>query len=244
MQHPNSQYGMFISIEGADGSGKTTAIDGIIRELHALGVTKIKRSREPGGTVIAEQIRHILVNEDPLIESIDQQVQTLLMLAARLQHLKKVIIPALQEGYTFISDRYLDSTAVFQGLMNEQSAFVRGIYCVSELKMLSYRPDYTLFFDVAKETSMARAKGRGVNGLDLIHQGNVRDSTELWRQHFTAMRTVFGEERIHTIDANQDLEGVSAQVRTAMVKILMDQNNRYRNGLSSFVERVGDLAIA
>lgn len=214
--------GLFITLEGADGSGKTSAAAVIKKLFEEQGYETVMLTREPGGSVVAEQIREILVNEDRSKEAIDPQVQTFLFLAARLQHLKRVIVPAIRRGAVVISDRYLDSTMVFQGLLNDQTSFIENLTGVKDIKSLRVRPDYTFFFDVSLETSLARSKKRGMNGLDEIHLGAKQDTTELFRKYFTSVINVYRTARVQRIDANESIESVHAQLRLSVKDIVED----------------------
>jgi dTMP kinase len=205
----NKKPGLFISVEGADGSGKTSMISHIKTQFEKQGLT-VTTTREPGGTWIAEAIRRILVDEDPAIESIDPAVQTLLLFAARLQHLKRMILPKLMEGQVVITDRYLDSTAVYQGILRDQSLLIDQMRHLSVVGFTSVRPDYTFFLDVSLEVSKARCQARGGNNLDKIN--NEFDLPALYRQHFQVVTRSVGADRIKTIDANRSVGEVQTQV--------------------------------
>lgn len=197
----------------------------------------ILTTREPGGSGVAEVIRNILVHEDRDVEAIDPAAQMLLFLAARLQHLKSTIIPALEAGKIVISDRYIDSTRVFQGLLNKRAVLLFDLLSIPELKIMELRPDHTLFFDVSRENSEARSKNRGLNGLDKIHQQRTTDVTQLWREHFQAESRDYSSERIHRIDANKEPAEVSAQIRSTLVKILVAEHALNKTPNSAFISR-------
>ena len=140
--------GKFITLEGMDGAGKSTHIPDIIKLIEGKGVEVIS-TREPGGTVLGEQLRTLLLNEP-----MHPETETLLMFAARREHVAQVIEPALSQGAWVLSDRFTDATYAYQSggtgvLANkviELEAWVQG----------SLQPDLTLLFDVPVEVSVAR----------------------------------------------------------------------------------------
>ena len=103
---------MFITLEGPEGSGKTTAVEAAVKKLKEMGY-EIVRTREPGGTPIAEQIRNVIL--DKANTSMDGRTEALLYAASRRQHLVEKVWPALKEGKIVICDRYLDSSLAYQG---------------------------------------------------------------------------------------------------------------------------------
>lgn len=230
-----SKIGIFITVEGADGAGKSSAIEHI-KQQFVQNDEKVLTTREPGGTWVAEAIRNIVINEDPNIEVIDPVVQTLLFLAARLQHVKRVILPALHRGEIVICDRYLDSTHVLQGLLKSQSTLLIQFKSVTGLNLINIRPDYTLFLDVSHANSIARSKSRGMNGLDKQH--TQVDTTALFRDHFQQVLTALGRNRIKTIDANRGVQEVLAQITLACEEI---KGHRYSSlsapGVNGFAHK-------
>lgn len=150
---------LFLSLEGLDGSGKTTQIDRVAdfcRHHNARGVVV---TREPGGTEVGERIRHILLEH----ASLHAQTELLLMFAARVQHVKTVIAPALALGKTVVCDRYLDATYAYQG-------YGRGLD-ISLIDALTRLldippPDLTLYFDVPVPVALARRAGRAADRIE------------------------------------------------------------------------------
>ena len=156
---------MFITIEGPEGSGKTTAVDTAVKELEKMGY-QIVRTREPGGTPIAEQIRNVILDKNNT--AMDQRTEALLYAASRRQHLVEKVWPALKEGKIVICDRYLDSYLAYQG-----GARGLGVDNVLNINMFATEgtfPDLTLLFDIEPEIGLARIAAnanREVNRLDL-----------------------------------------------------------------------------
>lgn len=156
---------MFITIEGPEGSGKTTATNRVVEELIKRGYDVV-RTREPGGTPIAEQIRNVILDKQNT--AMDPRTEALLYAAARRQHLVEKIWPATKEGKLVICDRYIDSSLAYQG-----GARGLGIQEIIDINMFATDntwPDLTILFDIEPEMGLARiAKNadREVNRLDL-----------------------------------------------------------------------------
>lgn len=153
--------GLFISFEGGEGSGKSTAINLIKDRLTEKGL-KVIVTREPGGVNVSEQIRKVILD---INNQMSKETEALLYAASRTEHLHAKVIPYVNEGYIVISDRYLDSSLAYQG-------FARGIGIdrVLEVNMFAreYMPKRTYFFDVTPEVGLARIQGRDkIDRLDL-----------------------------------------------------------------------------
>lgn len=156
---------MFVTIEGPEGSGKSSVTKEVTKRLEAEGF-EVVLTREPGGTPIAEEIRNVIL--DKKNTAMDSWTEALLYAAARRQHLVEKVWPLTKEGKIVISDRFLDSSLAYQG-----GARGLGIDKVLELNQFAtegYYPDLTLLFDIEPEKGLARIaanKGREVNRLDL-----------------------------------------------------------------------------
>lgn len=145
--------GMFITFEGNDGSGKSSAIQAVYDELIKENYNVIL-TREPGGSKIAEKIRTIILDTDNL--GMDSKTEALLYAASRREHLMKKIIPALNEGKIILSDRYLDSSLVYQGIA--RGIGVNEIYNLNKFAIDDYLPDLTIMLAVRPEIGMERIK--------------------------------------------------------------------------------------
>lgn len=147
--------GLFITFEGGEGGGKTTQSTLLYQALKEEGVPVI-RTREPGGTEGAEQIRHLLVQNDaPLWE---KMTELLLHFAARVEHVEKVIKPALAEGKTVICDRFTDSTLAYQGYGHGLGAEI--IQMMRNISIGNFQPDITFILDIAPSAGIERANSR------------------------------------------------------------------------------------
>lgn len=145
---------MFISFEGIDGSGKSTQARLLAERLRDAG-RDVVLTREPGGSPGAEEIRRLVLEGAP--DRWSAETEILLFTAARRDHLERVIEPALAAGRIVITDRFADSTRVFQGLTRGD---LRGVVDTLHRLMIGREPDLTVLIDIDPETGLARAKGR------------------------------------------------------------------------------------
>ena len=201
---------MFITIEGPEGSGKTTAVDTAVKELEKMGY-QIVRTREPGGTPIAEQIRNVILDKDNT--AMDQRTEALLYAASRRQHLVEKVWPALKEGKIVICDRYLDSSLAYQG--GARGLGVDNILQVNSFATEGTFPDLTLLFDIDPQLGLARIAAnanREVNRLDL----EKIDFHNKVRNTFLDLAKRY-PERFVVIDASQSREEVAKKTLEVML---------------------------
>lgn len=204
---------MFITLEGPEGSGKTTAVEAAVNALEEKGY-QIVRTREPGGTPIAEQIRNVIL--DKANTNMDPRTEALLYAASRRQHLVEKVWPALKEGKIVICDRYLDSSLAYQG--GARGLGVDNILNVNLFATENTFPDLTLLFDITPEEGLKRISAnanREVNRLDLekleFHH-KVRDT-------FLALAKRY-PERFVIIDASKSREEVANATLDAILSRL------------------------
>ena len=204
---------MFITLEGPEGSGKTTAVEAAVKKLQEMGY-EIVRTREPGGTPIAEQIRNVILDKNNT--SMDGRTEALLYAASRRQHLVEKVWPALKEGKIVICDRYLDSSLAYQG-----GARGLGIDKILNINLFATEntwPDLTLLFDIKPEIGLARISAnadREVNRLDLEKidfHNKVRESFLYLAKRFP--------DRYVIIDASQSREQVAKDTMEAILSRL------------------------
>jgi len=201
----------FISLEGGEGAGKTTALNAIRAALQAQGC-EVVLTREPGGTPLAERIRALVLTPDPEIaaEPLSAEAELLLVFAARAQHVRQVIEPALRRGCYVLSDRFTDSSYAYQGGgRGLEPAWIAEL----ERRAVGLLPGLTLLLDVDVAVGRARANGR-----DLWPDRIESEQDDF----FQRVRAVFRERaaqdptRFRLIDASQDQAGVAAQVVDAI----------------------------
>lgn len=222
--------GPFISLEGLDGAGKSTAIQAIKEELNRLGFEFVE-TREPGGTPLAEKLRELIKYHDQ--EQIMVETETNLFFASRIQNTKLVIIPALEKGLTVIADRYSDSTIAYQGARGQN---MEDILAVKKASLGNFEPDLTLYLDVNLITSKARMKKRN-DGLDNLEKGadlffeKARDNYKDLAKN--------NRKRIKVINAMDSVEEVAENVKKVVGKFLIEfkqkqelkRKNEYKNSI-------------
>lgn len=192
---------MFVTIEGPEGSGKSSVTKEVVKLLEQEG-EQVVLTREPGGTPIAEQIREVILNKENT--KMDPVTEALLYAAARRQHLVEKVWPLSKEGKIIISDRFLDSSLAYQG-----GARGLGIDYILEMNQFAtegYYPELTLLFDLDPRIGLARIaanKGREVNRLDL-EKIDFHDSV---RQTFLSLAKRF-PERFVILDASKPFDEV------------------------------------
>lgn len=199
--------GLFITLEGPEGAGKTTNREFLASHLRAAGLSVVL-TREPGGTALAERIRDLLLATDEEPMAVDTEL--LLMFAARAQHLERVIRPALQRGDVVLCDRFTDATYAYQG--GGRGVPSERIAALEQFVQGSLRPDLTLVFDLPVDVGLARAAARG--RLDRFELEG-RPFFEAVRQAYLA-RAAAAPQRYHLVDAAQPL----AQVQSALSALL------------------------
>ncbi|NCC81931.1 MAG: dTMP kinase [Clostridia bacterium] len=154
--------GLFITFEGLDGTGKTTQIHELETKLSELGLP-YKKTREPGGTPIAEKIRDIIL--DPKNTEMCFQAEALLYAASRAQHVSEVIKPALEKGEIVICDRFFDSTLAYQGYARELS--LEDLHYINNFAMQEVKPELTFLLDIPAAHTSERINSRELDRLDL-----------------------------------------------------------------------------
>jgi dTMP kinase len=147
--------GKFITFEGGEGSGKSTQAQRLARKLQAMGIGVVV-SREPGGSAGAEAIRHVLLSG--AAQPLGPHAEAILFAAARADHLRQTIRPALERGQWVISDRFADSTRIYQGVLGNVDP--RLISRLEKITVGELWPDLTIILDVPPETGLARAAAR------------------------------------------------------------------------------------
>jgi dTMP kinase len=150
--------GYFISFEGGEGCGKSTQTQLLCKAFDAAGISHIA-TREPGGSAGAEQIRKLLVSGD--VDSWDADTETLLFYAARLDHMNRLVRPALQSGKHVVCDRFVDSTRVYQGV--GKGIAPQFIDMLHHLTLGNAMPDLTIMFDMDPKIGLSRAHSRNDN---------------------------------------------------------------------------------
>ncbi len=200
--------GFFLTIEGCEGAGKTTAIKFIQNWLVDRSIP-YEQTREPGGTPMGEEIRHILLASHQ--EHVQDTTELLLMFAARSQNFHEKIKPSMEQGKVVLCDRFTDATYAYQG--GGRGIDPARIAVLEELVQGACRPDMTLLLDVEPAIGLKRARGRGAE-LDRIEQEDI--------EFFERVRAIYLKrasdlpQQYVIIDAACDIESVKAQIKTVL----------------------------
>lgn len=195
--------GRFITLEGTEGAGKSTNLAFMRDYLEAAGITALV-TREPGGTAFAEEIRELVLS--PRDEAVDALAETLLIFAARAQHLQAVIKPAVAEGRWVLCDRFTDATYAYQGkgrgVPREQIAVLEG------LVQNGFKPDLTIYLDLPVEIGLQRIQGR--DGPDRFE----RERHEFFNRVRTGYLEIANTDsaRVKVVDASRNLRDVQRDI--------------------------------
>jgi len=194
--------GCFIVMEGPDGSGKSTQI-ALLKDYLEKEGENIIITREPGGTKISEKIREIIL--DPGNKKMSPVTEMLLYAAARAQLMKEVIIPAIEEGKIVISDRFSDSSIVYQGIA--RGLGMKTVEEVNRPGIGDYRPDLIFFIDISEEEGLRRKKDQ--KKLDRLEQESI-DFHHMVSEGYRKVLT--GRPEVVQIDGNRSVEEIHRQI--------------------------------
>ena len=195
--------GAFITLEGIDGSGKSTQARRLADHLRAAG-TDVVLTREPGGAPGAEEIRRLVLEGEPGRWS--PETEALLFTAARRDHLERTIQPALDGGQVVVCDRFADSTRVYQGATRGD---LRGFVDALHALVIGREPDLTIIVDMPPETALARGLARG--GAELRFEAFGKDFQVRVRDGFRKLAETF-PERCRVVDGDRDIDEVAADI--------------------------------
>ncbi|MDD5944356.1 MAG: dTMP kinase [Clostridia bacterium] len=207
--------GCFITVEGTDGSGKSTQIELLMKYLTDKGLD-IVFSREPGGTEISEKIREIILDIDN--KNMTGTTEALLYAAARSQHVEEKIIPALEAGKIVICDRFVDSSIAYQGAARNLGADV--IMQMNSFALHGLMPDMTLFFDLSPEKGILRKKNE--RALDRLEAEKLDFHKRVYEGY--RMLCKMYPDRIVPIDADRSVETVHKDVVEAIDRLLKEKH--------------------
>ncbi|RZT13030.1 dTMP kinase [Fictibacillus sp. BK138] len=212
--------GLFITLEGPDGSGKTTQVAKIAEYLTENKIDFIQ-TREPGGTRISDKIRSLIL--DPEHKEMNDLTEVLLYAASRAQHVHEKILPALESGKVVLCDRFVDASLAYQGFglgVGEEP-----VLQVNRIATGGLVPDRSYFIDVSPEVGRERMKERyGTASLDRIEQKDL-SYHERVREGF---QYIFAnqEKRIHRVNGEQDPETVFAEIVKDLDKLLANHKEK------------------
>jgi len=204
--------GLFVTFEGGEGSGKTTLINRLYNEMSIDDYAVIK-TREPGGSIISEQIRNIIL--DVKNKEMDFRTEALLYAASRRQHLTQVILPALKDGKSVLCDRFVDSSLAYQGYA--RGLGIKEVYRLNLYATEGIMPDITIYIDIVPQEGLNRINNakREVDRLDLedySFHSKVRDGYLKLSEMFPA--------RIKVVNGNQSLDGIYTSIKSIVFERL------------------------
>lgn len=205
--------GYFITLEGPDGSGKTTVTNAVCEKLEQMGY-QIVHTREPGGIEIAEQIRSVIL--DPKNTAMDAKTEALLYAASRRQHLVERVFPALKQGKIVICERFLDSSLAYQGY-GRQLGFDE-VLSINLFATDNIYPDLTVYLDVDEEIGLSRLKDRSFK--DRLDQESI-DFHHRVSQGYKEVLKRF-KDRICIVDASKPLDEVIDNTLNIILKLIND----------------------
>ena len=206
--------GIFISIEGPDGSGKSTQIENI-KKFFAERSKETIFTREPGGTAIGERIREILLDKN--CSEMDYMTEAMLYAASRAQHVAQVIKPALTEGKVVVCDRFVDSSIAYQGYGRKLGDAVR---IINEYAVGGCMPDVTFLLKVDPETGQDRVQTRATSGQaeDRLDAEKVAFHEEVYKGYL-ALEEYFSD-RIVGIDASRGIDEIREDIFRKLEEVL------------------------
>ena len=198
--------GLFITFEGTEGSGKTTQSKILYEHLKSQNIKTIW-TREIGGVEIAEKIRDIILHNE-----MDIMTEFLLVLAARKEHITKLIKPSLEDGYVVICDRFIDSTLVYQGY----NIGIDKVLSLHNETLGSFMPDSTFFIDVSPEIGLSRALARGDSNK--FENYGIDYHNKIY-ERFMSLSHIF-PDRIHVINGSKEKHIVTSDILSILKKAM------------------------
>ncbi|MBP1048190.1 dTMP kinase [Enterococcus sp. BWM-S5] len=204
--------GLFITIEGPDGAGKTSVLEELYPKLALAATQNIVKTREPGGIPIAEKIREIIL--DPKNMEMDERTEALLYAAARRQHLVEKVLPALEEGCIVLCDRFVDSSLAYQGAGRKIG--VKPIAEINEFAIEGTVPDFTIYLDVDSDTGLRRIQNHRQNQYDRLDSEGLEFHQRVRHEYLKLVED--NPQRIQKIDARMSLESVVEATFEAIIK--------------------------
>ncbi len=207
--------GYFISIEGSDGSGKSTQMRNITSYLEKQGFSVVV-TREPGGTPVAEKIRELILDKDNA--ALTDRAEMLLYAASRAQHVEEKILPALKEGKVVLSDRFTDSGIAYQGWGRGLGDVVAE---VNHIATKGLSPDLTVFLDVPPQTGLSRKKTEENHRLDRLETEQLSFHDRVYAGYQALCKA--NPRRIYRVDGTQSPETVFAEIKKALDCLLQQE---------------------
>ncbi|KXL51807.1 thymidylate kinase [Anaerotignum neopropionicum] len=203
--------GFFISVEGSDGSGKSTQIRKI-EEYLKKKKQEVLLTREPGGTMISEKIRELLL--DPSNKAMAAKTEMLLYAAARAQHVEEFVLPNLKQGKHVLTDRFTDSSIAYQGFGRAMGDMVAE---VNRIATGGLSPDITFYLELSPEAGIGRKKAEVNHKMDRLELEKQEFHQKVYMGYKALCETQ--EQRICKIDASQDIETVFVEIQAGLDRL-------------------------
>lgn len=208
-----TKKGLFLTLEGVDGAGKSTHLSFIENHLQQQGI-QVVVTREPGGTALGETLRQLLLHE-----KMDAKTETLLMFAARNEHIQQCIMPTLKQGHWVLCDRFSDASFAYQGGGRQLGA--AAIEALEQWVHPHLQPDRTWFFDLPLSVAMQRLQKSRV--LDRFEQ--EQESFFIRTQQFYHQRAQAQSPRFRLIDSSQDIATIQMQLQQQLDQLVKQWQN-------------------
>ena len=206
--------GLFITIEGNDGSGKSTVIASLKEQLAKLDVEVIY-TREPGGSFVAEKIREVILDNDNI--AMDDRTEALLYAASRRQHLKETVFPALESGKLVICDRFIDSSLAYQGVA--RGLGIDNIYEMNQFATEGFMPDLTIYLLVDPQVGIDRKSNQ--KELDRLEHEKLEFHTKVYNGYLELAERF--KNRVVIIDANCSIKEECSRVNNVVLNFIKER---------------------
>lgn len=206
--------GLFITIEGNDGSGKSTVIASLKEQLAKLNVEVIY-TREPGGSYVAEKIREVILDNDNI--AMDDRTEALLYAASRRQHLKETVFPALELGKLVVCDRFIDSSLAYQGVA--RGLGIDNIYEMNQFATEGFMPDLTVYLLVDPQVGIDRKSNQ--KELDRLEHEKLEFHTKVYNGYLELAERF--KNRVVIIDANCSVDEECSRVNEVVLNFIKER---------------------
>lgn len=192
----------FISFEGPDGSGKSTVLEQVVAQIAPQLKTQYLVTREPGGSLIAEKIRQVIL--DPTNEKMSAKTEALLYAASRSQHMAETVIPALKAGKVVFSDRFVDSSLAYQGA--GRNLGIAAVKKINDFATGGLEPDLTIFLDIKPEIGLARISKERGGQEDRLEQETLAFHHKVYQGYTQINQT--HPDRVKVVNGNRPIDAV------------------------------------
>lgn len=210
--------GLFITVEGPDGAGKSTLVRKLEKKLREALAVPFIQTREPGGSDIAEKVREVII--DPENKKMDAKTEALLFAASRRQHIIETIQPALQRGEVVLCDRFVDSSIAYQGAGRQIG--VEEVATLNQFATENLEPDFTLYLDVDAQVGLNRIGSKNSNRKkDRLEMEEVSFHNRVREAYLVLLEE--NSERMHLIDASQNQNEVLKDSWESLLPKLQEQ---------------------